>query len=95
MQLTTQSSPYEVMAHSPYSHRMWEKHLTPGFKPVNPSARDFDYAIDRVAMRRHLRQFYPDYCKIIQVKELDEDQLIATIERLRGENHVGIRMGSN
>lgn len=80
--LSQVSSPYEVMAHSPYSNRLFDKILDPNWKPINPAARGVDYAIDNVAMRRHLREFFPDFSAIVQVRDLDRDMLIATIDRL-------------
>lgn len=83
--LTASSTPYEVMFHHPYVTELTDRILSPGYKPVNPAARGSDHAMDNVAMRRHLREFFPDFCRIVQVRELDRQGLIVAIERLKSQ----------
>lgn len=59
---------------------------------MNPSQTWFGHAgpwghvlgaQDRVIMRHHIREYFPDFAAIVKLEEFDGEQLGAAIERLR------------
>jgi len=86
MKLTRYSSPAEVIMHHPKREEWDAKWDDPWYKPINTSCTGMEPAQDNVVMRRHLREFYPDFCQIVKVTELNREQLMSAINRLATES---------
>jgi len=84
MKLTANATPDQVLMHHPRREHYDDIIMNPRktwFGFAGPSGV-LD-AQDRVLMRRHIREFFPDFAAIVKVTELDFSQLWAAIERLR------------
>ena len=82
MNLSKYSTPAEVVKHHPKMVEFEDQVSTeiPKLK-TGPNA-----CFERVVMRRHLREFFPGFCSIIEVQDLDHDQLVSAIRRLSTES---------
>jgi len=84
MKLTPQSTAGEVILYHPKMVEYENKILDPNYRPGIPGGHwDAYNAQERVVMRRHLRQFFPAFCNIVDISKLDHEQLVATINRIK------------
>lgn len=86
VKLTARSTSGEVLMHHPrrehYDRIVLNLDKT-WFGMAGPISID---AQDRVILRRHLREHYPELARIIRLADLDFDQLTALVDRLaKGE----------
>lgn len=85
MKLNARSTFGEVLLHHPKRAHYDAITLDPSqtwFGHAGPW-RHADGAQDRVIMRRHIREFFPDFAALVHLSEFDFEQLKAAITRLR------------
>lgn len=85
MQLTAKSSPGEVLMYHPKREHFDEIVINPRktwFGAAGPWAHVLG-AQDRVLLRRHIREFFPDVAAICKIEELGECQLASLINIAR------------
>lgn len=86
MQLTAESSVGEILMHHPKREHFDDIVMNPEktwFGHAGPW-RSVLSAQDRVILRRHIREHFPDVARIWNLHELDFDQLSGLITQQRG-----------
>lgn len=76
MKLTQWSTPAEVIVHHPKMIELEDKMLDHNLRDVNPSGSwDQNGAMNRVVLRRHIREVFPENYTVASIVNLDQMDL--------------------
>ena len=83
--VTAQSSPDQVLVYHPLRDHYDDLILNPHKTWFGAAGPMNDSAQDRVILRRHIRQYWPNVAKSVDLKSMALGQLAVLINELRGE----------